>query len=316
MVFKTYQDKDLIFLLPAYLQNRRLKTIYNGSRSLTAVLFYLCRKTDDPKYEKLALEVLRSLMRNPNGVIIKHYAFHKKQELQIASQSKLQRIGGYGFHDRSTVNRYWLLLFQELQKSTVWDEFKDATEIKAKMETAFIARHKLLVATSLLGLGHKYSNMGNIMGQFLRSMAITATYFDYPKALVDAAHFYDATVRIYSTFNGIESESFSYQAQVSGALSRARNSIQKAYSFMLKQRPDMLLSPESIYIQKILKSSANVARGMTYPNGQVVRIGDTWAAPLKNSEFTKNEFPVYNSWGYYPPLQWQKNLCRNATFSY
>lgn len=157
----------------------------------------------------------------------------------------------------------------------------------------------------LEGLGHghcTYSNMGNIFAHALRSMAATAVYCDYPKALVDCAHFLDAQSRLHACFDGVEAESGSYQAQVVGHMSRSLAALDIALPVLLESGQLQAGSFEHETIRMAMAKAKRVRKGnLRYPNGDAVRIGDTWGThSTENTAFASSRAVPDSAWGFFP----------------
>lgn len=295
-------EKGLNFLLQDHFRQMRQRQL-QGREGLLAVHWMLYARTHEDQYAERCIELLLGMARNPEGLVLLGLTFGGKQDRIANFQGAWQKIGGYGFHAKPEVDRYWVLAYGDLlQRDDLWKRFGDPAALKAKVRDALVARHEYYVSLMLHGLGGVYSYMGNIFDQTLRSMALTALYCDYPKALVDCAHFLDAQSRLLSTFEGVEAESGSYQAQSVGCFGRSLGTASRVLDCLLENGGIAKDSAVHDYIARSFDKARRVHMGnIVYPNGDWVRVGDTSGKPsLDKTAFAPSKASPDPGWGYFP----------------
>ncbi|WP_136079592.1 hypothetical protein [Pontiella desulfatans] len=303
------------YCLESAMQQELLERLYdtvpkerNGHQhiGLISTLFFLYERTQDEAYAKRCVEILLSLAENKKGVHLNQYTFHENELPAIEKGTSIQRVAGMGNHGMPAVETVWMLAFHSVRNCTAaWEKFGDPQTQQEKVRQALIDRHENYVAYMINGLNggeDGYSNPGNVFGSKLKSMVLIGVYCDYPKALLDCAHFIEAIVRQYTTYNGAEAEGGSYQAQVVGNLRLTLRSLQIAREHALNKR----LIAEGSLLDDYIGESMNHARrvkvgNFRYPNGERVRLADTTiTTPTGNREFQTNEIHPDAGWGYFP----------------
>ncbi|VGO19099.1 heparinase II/III family protein [Pontiella sulfatireligans] len=317
MDFDVYQSEvGMNYCLESVMQQEQLERLYGtvpvgkqGHRDigLVSTLFFLYERTQDEIYAERCIEILLSLSENKKGVHINKLTFPENDIPDIEKGTSIQRIAGMDMHGMPGVENVWMLAFHSVGKATsAWEKFGDPQRLKNKVRQALIDRHENYVAYMISGMNggeDGYSNPGNVFGRNLRSMVLTGACCDYPKALLDCAHFIDAIVRQYATFNGVEAEGGSYQNQVVGSLRNTMRSLRIAMKYALEKgliEKDSLLDQ---YIQDVMTSAGRVKVGsFTYPNGERVRLADTTIPKTltENRVFETNEIHPDAAWGYFP----------------
>ncbi len=306
--FNVYKSKTgMIYMLESYMLQLQIGRLFIGRRGILASLYLLYDKTKKDIYAERIIEILLSLAQRHKNLTLSQLTFHSNSISKIENESVALEMGGSTFHAMPKVERYWIYAYQSVRGATdIWKKFGDPETLKNKVKQFFIDAHEYLVSCHISGLGGTYYNMGNIFGGKLRSMAATAIYCDYPKALLDCSHFMNATAMQYSTFDGVEAESRSYQGQVVAALSRSSNAARKALKHALENG---LIQKNSLFHKEILKSINKVSRvrlgNLNYPNGDTIRVGDTWGKhSMDKKTFRIKKFKADNGWGFFP-------LCSN-----
>jgi len=299
-------EKGVNFMLEQYRRELQTKYVYAMWDKTDGMLTTLCLLADKQKGSnsemlESCIEILLSMAENRPCIVTPHLSFGDNRIKEIERDTVVQKIGGYEFHAKPLIYRYWILAYQVTrQYPAAWEKLGNPEQLMEKVRTALIEREQYYVSCMLTGL-YEYSNMGNIFDTGLRAMAEMAVYCDYPKALLDCAHFIDAQSRLYFAFDNVEAESGSYQAQFMGHLGRSTKAAGYALQFLHEKNIIRKGSGVDIYIESALVKARNGRKGdMHYPNGDCVRIGDTWGNPSDRHEFAGCPTNICPGWGYFP----------------